>query len=190
MVQALDANQKEVRNLTEEKALKALKAGSEEALEWFIDRYTPYVTTVIYNIIGSHMDMADVEEVAADVFCKLWENAQTVHSPKGFLGTVARNLAKNKCRRMGWELPLEEEILVVEEISPETALEKKELNRAVKLAVLGLPQPDREIFLRFYYYCQTMDVISEEMHINLSTVKTKLRRGRMRLRSVLIQYIS
>ena len=136
------------------------------------------------------MDMADVEEVAADVFYKLWEHADTVHSPKGFLGTVARNMAKNKCRQLGYDLPLEEEILVVDEITPEVQMEQKELNRAVKLAVLGLPQPDREIFLRFYYYCQTMDVISREMHINLSTVKTKLRRGRMRLRSVLIQYIT
>lgn len=176
--------------MTEEKALRELKNGSETALEWFIDAYTPYVTTVIRNILGSSMDMADVEEVAADVFYKLWEHAPAVHSPKGFLGTVARNMAKNKCRQLGYDLPLEEEILVVDEITPEHRIEQKELNRAVKLAVLGLPQPDREIFLRFYYYCQTMDVISREMHINLSTVKTKLRRGRMRLRSVLIQYIT
>ena len=176
--------------MTEEKALRELKAGSEAALEWFIEDYTPYVTTIIHNIIGSFMDMSDVEEVAADVFYKLWENAETVHSPKGFLGTVARNLAKNKCRQMGYDLPLEEEILLVDEITPETEIEKKELNRAVKLAVLGLPQPDKEIFLRFYYYYQTMDVISQEMHINLSTVKTKLRRGRMRLRSVLVQYMT
>lgn len=176
--------------MTEAAALRELKKGSEKALEWFMDAYTPYVTTIIHNIIGSCMDMSDVEEVAADVFYKLWENAETVHSPKGFLGTVARNMAKNKCRQMGCDLPLEDEILVVDEITPETEIEKKELNRAVKLAVLGLPYPDKEIFLRFYYYCQTMDVISEEMGINLSTVKTKLRRGRMRLRSVLVQYIS
>lgn len=176
--------------MTEEKALRELQNRSETALEWFIEAYTPYVTTVIHNILGSNMDMADVEEVAADVFYKLWEHAPTVHSPKGFLGTVARNMAKNKCRQLGYDLPLEEEILVVDEITPEVQMEQKELNRAVKLAVLGLPQPDREIFLRFYYYCQTMDVISQEMNINLSTVKTKLRRGRMRLRSVLIQYIT
>lgn len=181
---------REVRDLTEANALKELKNGSEKALEWFIKAYTSYVTTVIHNIIGAHMDMSDVEEVAADVFYKLWENADSVHSPKGFLGTVARNMAKNKCRQMGYDLPLEEEILVVDELSPETEIEKKELNRAVKLAVLGLPYPDKEIFLRFYYYCQTMEVISAEMGVNLSTVKTKLRRGRVRLRSALVQYIT
>lgn len=176
--------------MTEATALKKLKDGSEEALVWFIEVYTPYVTTIIHNILGDYMDMSDVEEVAADVFYKLWEHAGTVHSPKGFLGTVARNLAKNKCREIGFDLPLEEQILVVDGETPETRIEQKELSRAVKRAVLEMPQPDREIFLRFYYYCQTMEAISADMGINLSTVKTKLRRGRIRLRGVLTQYIT
>ena len=113
-----------------------------------------------------------------------------MHSPKGFLGTVARNMAKSKCRKLGFGLPLEEEILLVDEATPDTQIEKKELHRAVRLAVLGMPHPDREIFLRFYYYCQTMEAISAEMGINLSTVKTKLRRGRIRLRGTLTQYIT
>jgi len=83
-----------------------------------------------------------------------------------------------------------DQILIVDTLTPESQIEEKELSLAVRRAVLSMPQPEKEIFLRFYYYCQTMDVISQEMHINLSTVKTKLRRGRMRLRSVLVQYIS
>ena len=175
--------------MTEANALKQLQNGSEKALEWFIKAYTPYVTTIIHNIVADNMSTGDIEELASDVFFKLWENAQRVHSPKGFLGTVARNLAKSKCRRLGFPLPLEEDVLVIDEISPETVVEKKELRRAVRLAVLGMPLPDREIFLRYYYYFQTMEVISKEMGINLSTVKTKLRRGKIRLRDALAQYI-
>lgn len=175
--------------MTEERALKELKRGSEKALAWFIDRYTPYVTTVIYNIIGTSMDMSDVEEVASDVFYKLWEQADTVYSVKGYLGTVARNLAKNKARGLSHDLPLEDGILRIGESTPESRLEKQEQRQAVKLAVMGMPHPDREIFLRHYYYCQTLESISREMDINLSTVKTKLRRGRERLRSVLKLYM-
>jgi len=170
-------------------ALKKLQDGSEEALGWFIEKYTPYVTTIIHNILGAYMDRSDIEEVASDVFYKLWQHASAVHSPKGFLGTVARNLAKNKCREIGLCLPLEEQILLVDGETPEARVEKKELQRAVKRAVLGMPQPDRDIFLRFYYYCQPLEAISADMGINLSTIKTKLRRGRIRLRSVLTQYI-
>ncbi len=175
--------------MKEEKALRDLQRGSEKALEWFIHTYTPYVTTIIYNILGNHMDMADVEEVAADVFVALWKNADTVRSPKGFLGTTARNLAKNKCREMGFVLPLEEEIVGADTLDLELAMEKKELNQAVKKAVIALPMPDREIFMRFYYYCQSLEEIANEMQINLSTVKTKLRRGKQRLRLALAQYI-
>ena len=176
--------------MTEAKALRELKNGSEEALAWFIDAYTPYVTTIIHNIIGSSMDVSDVEEAAADVFVILWKNAKTVHSVKGFLGTVARNTAKNKARQMSCDLSLEEQILVVDELTPETRIEKKELNAAVKRAVLKMPQPDREIFLRFYYYYESLETISKEMQLNLSTVKTKLRRGRIRLRGELVKYLT
>ena len=167
--------------MTEANALKELKKGSETALEWFVDAYTPYVTAIIHNIIGECMDMADVEEVASDVFFALWENARKVYSVKGYLGTVARNMAKNKLRTLDWDLPLEEKILVVAGDNPETALEEKEKAKAVKRAVLRMPYPEREIFLRHYYYCQKIETISREMDIPLSTVKTKLRRGRARL---------
>ena len=46
----------------EERDLRALRCGSETALQNIIERYTPYVTAVITNIIGTSMDMADVEE--------------------------------------------------------------------------------------------------------------------------------
>ena len=79
---------------------------------------------------------------------------------------------------------------MVDELSPKTQIEKRELNLAVKRAVLAMPHPDKEIFLRFYYYCQTMEEISREMQINLSTVKTKLRRGRARLKGALVFYLT
>ncbi len=49
-------------------------------------------------------------------------------------------------------------------------------------------QPDREIFLRHYYYAQTVQEISRETGLNESTVKTKLRRGRMRLKTILLRW--
>ena len=167
--------------MTEATALRELKKGSETALIWFIDAYTPYVTAIIHGIIGEHMDMADVEEVASDVFFALWENAGKVYSVKGYLGTMARNKAKNKLRDLTYDLPLEEQILVLEGRNPEDTMEEKERNRAVRRAVLQMRQPEKEIFLRHYYYCQKVDTISVEMNLPLSTVKTKLRRGRARL---------
>lgn len=179
-----------VRNLTESTALRKLAKGNTDALEWFIHKYTPYVTTVVYNIIGQSMDQADIEEVVSDVFVALWQNAEKVHSPKGFLGTIARNKAKNKARELKLTLPLEEDILVVDELNPETHIEKRELSAAVKRAVLEMGQPEKDIFLRFYFYYQTMEEIAEDMNLPLSTVKTKLRRGRVKLKQTLMRYFT
>lgn len=176
--------------MTEAKALRQLKNGSEDALGWFIHTYTPYVTTVVYNIIGNSMSDADMEEVVSDVFVALWQNADKVHSPKGYLGTIARNKAKNKARELDLALPLQEHFLIVDELTPERQWEKKELNAAVKRAILEMGHPDKEIFLRFYYYYQTLEEISTEMSIPLSTVKTKLRRGRGKLKATLARYLT
>lgn len=176
--------------MTEKKALRQLQSGSEEALGWFIHQYSPYVATVIHNIIGTYMDTADVEEVASDVFLALWENAATVTSPKGYLGTVARNKAKNKLRERKLTLPLMDEILILDGLDLEQQMEEKELSATVKRAVLEMPQPDKEIFLRFYYYYQSLEDISAEMGMNLSSVKSKLRRGRLKLKDSLLRYLT
>ena len=89
----------------------------------------------------------------------------------------------------GRELPLEEDVLEIpDEQTPVTAAERKEERRLVRRAVDQLGEPDREIFLRHYYYAQTVAEISDGMCLNESTVKTKLRRGRMRLKTLLLRW--
>ena len=71
---------------------------------------------------------------------------------------------------------------------PISKLEKEEEAELVRKAVDSLREPDREIFLRHYYYAQTVREISMEMNLNESTIKTKLRRGRARLRTILLRW--
>lgn len=178
----------EVSNAVNEKsALRALKRGDETALAWFIDRYSAYVSTIVYNIIGSAMTVSDVEEVASDVFITLWSNADKIHPDKikAYLSGIARNKAKKKTREIGREIPLCEDIVIISDIDLERDFEQQEQARFIKQAVFAMQHPDREIFLRHYYYCQSVSQISDETGINISTVKTKLRRGREKLKEIL-----
>ena len=177
--------------MTEAKALRLLQQGSAEALQWFIRKYTPYVSTVIYNIIGSAMSISDTEEVAADVFYALWENADKVKSGAvgGYLGAIARNKAKNKIRQAGFSLPLDEDLYISEDLPLEERYMERELQDTVRQAVLGMPEPDREILLRYYYYYQPISRISQEMGMSAANIKVRLHRARNALRSTLENYM-
>ncbi len=170
--------------MTDAKALSRLQSGDQQALECFIERYGNYVGTIVNSILQDRMSREDVEEVTADVFVTLWKSAEKLLplNLKGYLSRVARSLALRKLREETQELPLEEDILFVEDDALIEKLDREERDRRVRDAVLSMEQPDREIFLRHYYYCQSIAVIAEKMTMNPSTVKTRLRRGREKLR--------
>ena len=173
--------------MDEKRALRGLKQQNEAALAWFIERYAPYVSTIIFNIIGDKMSSRDIEEVSSDVFLVLWKNASKIRpgKVKAYLSGIARNMAKDRLRQNGMDLPLEEDVLTVSDTDIQRDLEVREQARLVKQAMLKMEYPDREIFLRHYYYCQPLSQIAGEMEMNLSTVKTRLRRGREKLKDEL-----
>ena len=177
--------------MRDEIILRKMRAGDASGLEALMDRYISYVSAVCWNILRSSMAKEDAEEVASDVFLAAWDRAEDIEPDKlkAWLGAVARNKAKNKLRQMGRELPLEEDILdIPDENTPVSAAERKEERRLVRKSIDHLGEPEREIFLRHYYYCQTVSEISQVMNLNESTVKTKLRRGRSRLRALLLRW--
>ena len=49
----------------------------------------------------------------------------------------------------------------------------------------GVLTPDREIFYRFYDLSQTTAQIADALHLNASTVRSRLMRGRETLRKLL-----
>ena len=173
--------------MNDAKALALLKSGDQDALEWFIDKYSAYVGTVVNSILSSSMTHEDVEEVTADVFVTLWRSAETLIplNLKGYLSRVARSLSMQRLRERVQVLPLDEDILILDEDSVFDSLEREDQDNEIRKLVYSMPQPDKEIFLRFYYYCQSVSVIANQMQMNPSTIKTKLKRGRERLRTFL-----
>lgn len=177
--------------MREETILRALRSRDPSALEKLMEQYIPYVSTVVWNILRSSMTAEDAEEVVSDVFLAAWNQAPEIQCgyTKAWLGAVARNKARNKLRNMGHDLPFEEDYLdIPDENTPANAAERKEERKLVRKAVDSLDEPDREIFLRHYYYAQTVPEISRIMDLNQSTIKTKLRRGRLRLRTILLRW--
>lgn len=174
--------------MREEKALLKMRNRDPAGLEALMDRYISYVSAVVWNILRGAMTPEDAEEVVSDVFMAAWEQAEDLQTgkAKAWLGAVARNKAKNKLRKIGRDLPLEEDVLELpDSTSFMDEMEQAEERGKVRRAINSLSAEDREIFLRHYYYAQQVSEISKSMKLNESTVKTKLRRGRMKLKEYL-----
>lgn len=168
--------------------LRSLRSKDPRALEKLMDKYIPYVSAIVWSFLRSSMTKEDAEEVVSDVFLTAWDRAGEIYpdAVKPWLGAVARNKALQKLRRAGFDLPLEEDLLEIPgEGSPEERLTRAEEGKLVRQAVDSLGEPDREIFLRHYWFAQTVSQISDHMQIKESTIKTRLRRGRQRLKDTL-----
>jgi RNA polymerase sigma-70 factor (ECF subfamily) len=167
--------------------LRALRRRDVTALERLMKRYAAYVSAVVYGIIGGHMTASDVEEVCADAFFALWNGADRIESARlrPYLAGIARNLAKNKLRERVGDLPMDDEEIIAADMDVEDDAIRRDRDARVRRAVDEMRQPDREIFLRHYYYCQTVSRISEELRMNPETVKSRLSRGREKLRKAL-----
>lgn len=172
---------------TDQDLVPALQRGDEEALGEIITRYTPYVGAIVWNIVRDSLSLEDAKEIVSDVFCILWQNAAKARADalKGYLGSIARSRALNALRKQGRALKLEDDMLDRPIPGPEDTVSRMELYAALRRAVESLPEPDRSIFLRYYYLGQNSKAISEALSVKQNTVTSKLRRGRERLRTEL-----
>ena len=168
--------------------VEKMQEGDASGLEALMDRYIPYVSTVVWNILRGAMPAEDGEEVVSDVFLAAWEQAGDLQPGrvKAWLGAVARHKAKNKLRQRGRTLPLEDDMMDIPGPGdPAGEVERAEEQALVRRALQSLGEPDREIFLLRYYLYQPVKEVASAMRLNESTVKTRLRRGRFKLKELL-----
>ena len=161
---------------------RALRRGGPRGLEELMSRYTPYVAAVAARVLPGRPQ--DWEELTTDVFLSAWEHRKALRPEqiRGWLGKVARNRALNRLRASREVLALEEDVLCLAEDGPQRLLEEREQAELVRRALGELERPDRELFVRHYYYGQTVARAAAEMGLNPSTAKTRLRRGREKLK--------
>ena len=163
----------------EEKLLMRLKNGKRNAIDEAIAVYTPYLSTVLYNMLGNRLPKEDIEEILSDVFVTLWRNADTIDLEKGTLRAylALKKLNKQRDYTSLDEIELPDEAPIPEENTAESV---------VWDAVMSLGEPDNEIFVRYYKFGEKIREIAKATGVNPSTVKTKLSRGKRKLKEILL----
>ena len=162
---------------------------SERAIACSEEKYGAYCRAVARQILRS---LEDTEECVSDT----WLAAMPPHRPavlRTFLGRLTRNLAVNRRiydgaqKRGGGEvsLALDELRECAGGDTAEEAFEAAELGRLIDRFLRGLSASECNLFLRRYWYLDSIDMLAARYGLRPGAVKTRLHRTREKLRTFL-----
>jgi RNA polymerase sigma-70 factor, ECF subfamily len=192
----------------ETELVRAVAAGSEEALAALYDRHGDAVHATSFRLTG---DRQIAEEVVQETFLALWNRAELFDPGLASLGTWLRTIARNRTvdriRALGRrptvvplsaglhrddpgdpvERLLDEQMLggTPPDPGPEVAAERAELRAAIRDALALMPETERAVIILAYREGLTQAEIAERLDWPLGTVKTRTRRALQHLRAAL-----
>lgn len=168
---------------------------NEDAIKESRAKYGSYCYTIAYNILNSR---EDAEECESDTYLDAWNSIPPKNPDplRGFLGMITRRISLDKWRRARAEkrgggdrlLSFDE----LEECIPSGRTIDEELAAETLAGIVSdflhkLPQVECDIFLRRYFYLDSIKDICHSYGFGQSKVKMMLKRTREKLSERLIQ---
>ena len=176
--------------------LERIAAGETAALEEFYDRYGGLVYAVCLRILR---DGGDAEEVLQEVFFEVWRRGDRYDpsrsNPRVYLVHLARSRALDRLRRSrrreeigrrGLAIPGPED---EPGAPPDVAAIAAQERRRMRLALRALPENQRKAVLLSFFDGLSHSEIARELDSPLGTVKTRIRKGLVRLREILLAIV-
>ncbi|WP_077212461.1 sigma-70 family RNA polymerase sigma factor [Bacillus dakarensis] len=159
----------------------------EEKLKWLMETYGNDVIRIAYTYL-KQKELA--EDAAQDVFIKCYKNLDTFRnesSYKTWLIKITVNRCKDVLKSWSYKNLFITEIFKSKTATPslESQYFRGEENELISKQVLELPVKLREVIILFYYQDYSIEEISDLLNINPNTVKTRLHRGRLKLKESL-----
>ena len=184
---------------TEDVRLMRLVArGDTVAFEKLIERHQSLVIGTVARMLGSN---SDVEDIAQQVFIRVWKSASR-YVPRAKFTTwllkITRNLVFNELRRAKRRAhaPLQpdanvEEMQLKDESnpSPDASLLELELQEAIEKAIGELPETQRMALVLRRYEEFSYEQIADILNLSVPAVKSVLFRARTELRVRLGNYL-
>ena len=179
--------------LEDSKIIDLYWARKEQALAETDAKYGSYCRTIARNILRN---FEDTEECVSDTWLHAW-NSMPPQRPgilSAFLGRITRNPSFDRCKyqqaakRGGGALPLALDELgecIPASGRVEHELEQKELAAAIDRFLRTLPERECSMFLRRYWYVDSVQSIAARYAIKENTAKSILFRTREKLRRYL-----
>ncbi len=164
---------------------------SDNAISALSERYGPICRSVSSNILN---DPRDVEECLNDTWLGVW-NSIPPHCPgklSAYVVKIVKNVAINRLRYLTagrrnifLETSLEELEECLSAPFSETENDSSEIKRVVDLFLDGLDPENRVLFVKRYWFSESLKTIAKEAGLSEGNVKVKLVRLRKQLKALL-----
>ena len=180
----------------EQNWIAAAQKGDQSAFEALVRLYEKRVYALTLRMCKN---LADAEEAAQEAFLAAWQGLAFFRGESSF-STWLYRLASNACvdvlRREGRHrsaagpsLNDEETVTDVADDapSPHALAERAELRQQIEEALSALPEDYRQVLILREMHQRSYDEIAEILALDLGTVKSRINRGRKRLRKILLE---
>lgn len=171
--------------------VQLLFARAETAISELSTRFGKQLHRIAYNILENQ---SDAEESTNDTYFALW-NAIPPISPDPlapYVYRTGRNTALKRLRRdtaqkrnSRYDVSLEELNGCLPGESMEQIIDARELGRAIDRFLTSNTRENRYIFIRRYWYGDSVGEIARELRIRETTVSVRLNRMRKSLKAYL-----
>ncbi len=184
---------------TDEELLNAYSSGETSAFELIFHRHKGKIFNFSLRILGDRAEAEDVtSEALFQLFNKRYQNTGQAKLST-WLFTVARNACLSRLRSRKFLQPMwfknnatdafEEWDIPDTADLPNESLKKKESAKAIRRAILALPDGQKEAVILREYFQKDYAEIAQVLGCSLDKVKVLIFRGRENLRKQLAAFI-
>lgn len=161
---------------------------NEEAIAQTAAAYGNKLYTLAHRIL---LNREDAEESVSDTYLKTWESIPPTRPTffYAYLAKICRFAAfgrldwKNAAKRKAEVVELTAEMeLCIPDLRAELQIESEELGRLLNAFLGTLSEENRKVFMRRYWFADSIEEIARRYGLGQSNVKTKLMRTRNALR--------
>ena len=158
------------------------------AFRAFVVRYERMVFALLSRMLGHG---AEVEDLAQETFVRAYRafpefDLDGAAKPSTWLLTIATRLALDARKKKKLDqTPLDDDTEGTTGSTPELALERRELGRAIADAAQTLPDDQRAALVLAEFHGLSIAEIAEALSVPENTAKTRLFRAREKMREAL-----
>ena len=164
---------------------------AESAIEALSVKYGKLCYRIAYNILADH---GDAQECENDTYLRVWDTVPPIwpDNLRAYVSRIVRNLALDRIRyqsRQKRSVAAEWLLSELNECVPAPVSVEADADDTVVQAVASylntLDELTRVLFVRRYFYMDSVELLARHFGMNASSVSTKLTRTRARLKTYL-----